>query len=87
MRTTKIEEQQATLSAILAPHEGVQLAGCGTHANSLKSWFVILHEPTGAFFSVDALGAADFHGRRFEELFKGFLAYCGKPGPQTAAKS
>jgi hypothetical protein len=87
VNTTRIEQQQTALSAILALHEGVQLAGYRPQANSLLNRFVIVHEPTGVSFSVDAMHATDFHGRRFQELFKDFLAYCAKAGPQAAAGS
>jgi hypothetical protein len=61
------------LLAVLSSHPELELVGSGSHANSLREWFVIRHAPSGKWFSIDAATITDLRSRYFLGLLEGFL--------------
>lgn len=73
MQTAILKEQERALRAVLSDYPEVQLAGRGSHVDSLKNWFVITHAATGKWFSMDAATVDDLHSPQFMELLKRHL--------------
>jgi hypothetical protein len=73
---SRLEDQRAALTARLSQFPGIEIASCGTHANSVKHWFRICHTQSQRWFSVDSMDASDFSSPIFLNLLESFVEEC-----------